>query len=306
MQINSATLNALRVKFSGIYSKAYDLTPNWYDKVSITVPSDGHAGVYGWMASLPSMREWLGERQIANLHEYDYVLPNRRFELTYGVNRDHMKDDLLGTYATAFANLGRQTKKHPDELVRDAMRNGQSSKVLFTGAPYFSTSHYIDPTNPGLGTYSNYSASGMALTPANYEAVRAIMQNYKGENGLPLGIMPNLLVVPPHLEPAAKRILKMELIPNAAGTATESNPNVGTADYVVAPDLGVDTTTWYLMDTSRGLMPFIYQLREATEFAMITGANDIPVFKENQYWFGSTIRDNVGYTLPFLCYKAVA
>ncbi len=305
MQINSATLNALRVQFSGIFSKAYDTTPNWYDKVATTVPSTGHSGVYGWVAQLPSMRKWLGERTVVNLKEYDYTLPNDRYELTYGVDRDDMKDDNLGTYAQSFTNLGMMTKKHPDELVRDAMRNGQSSKVLFTGAPFFSTSHKIDPSNAALGTYSNYSSSGKALTPANFEEVRAIMMNYKGESGLSLNLMPNLLVVPPQLEAAAKRILKMELIPNAAGTATESNPHVGTADYIVARDLGVDATTWYLMDTSRGVMPFIYQLRESSEFSIMTGANDLPVFEKNQYLFGSTIRDAAGYSLPFLCYKAV-
>lgn len=305
MQITSATLNALRVRFSNDFAKGYGMAEQWFSKVSTTVPSDGEGNVYGWMAELPEMREWLGERVVANLKEHAYTLPNKRYELTYGVNRDKIADDKLAIYAMHFQQLGSRTKKHPDILMRDAMRAGQNN-VCYNGQSFFSTTHPIDPYTAGLGTYSNYSASGMALTPANFEAVRAIMMNYKGESGTPLGIRPNLLVVPPQLEMAAKRILKMASIPSAAGTAAESNPNEGMADYVVAEDLGLDATTWYMLCTTRGIQPFVYQLREASEFAMLVAANDPNVFNLNEYRFGSTIRDNAGYSLPFLAYKAVA
>lgn len=305
MIINSATLNNLRVAFKNDFAKGYGTAKNWYDKVSSTVLSDGHSNVYGWMAELPEMRAWFGERTIANLKEYAYSLVNQRYELTYAVKRDDIKDDKLAVYAMHFTQLGTRTKKHPDILLRDALRGGQNSPTLFTGQPYFATSHLVDPANAAAGTYSNYSSSGMALTHANFETVRGVMMAYKGESGTPLGISPNILVVPPQLEMQAKRIVKASMVPSAAGTAPETNVLEGAAEIVVAHDLIGDATTWYLMDTSRGIFPFIYQLREASEFAMVMGATDMPVFTRNEYWFGSTIRDAAGYTLPFLCYKAV-
>jgi phage major head subunit gpT-like protein len=304
MQITQATLNALRVRFSNDFAKGYGIAKQWYDKVSTTVPSDGEANIYGWMAELPEMREWLGERVVANLKEHAYSLANKRYELTYGVNRDKIADDKLAIYALHFTQLGGRTKKHPDILMRDVMQNGQNA-LCYNGQNFFSTTHPIDPYQ-NLGTYSNYSASGMALTPANFEAVRATMMNYKGESGTPLGILPNLLVVPPQLEMAAKRILKSTSVPSAAGTAAETNVLEGAADYVVAEDLGGQPTTWYLLCTTRGINPFIYQLREASEFAMLVAANDPNVFNLNEYRFGSTVRDAAGYSLPFLAYKASA
>ena len=310
MLINSATLNGLRVRFSNDYAKAYSICKTWYDKVSSTIPSDGNANVYGWMAELPEMREWIGERTIANLKEYAYTLANRRYELTYAIKRDDIKDDKLAVYATHFTQLGQRTKKHPDLLMAAAMNGGQSSPILYTTQPYFSTAHLVDPFNATAGTYSNYSSSGMALTAANFEAVRYAMMAYKGESGTPLGIVPNLLVVPPALEMQARRILTSSMIPAPGGAqpgfAPEANVLESAAEIVVATDLQAYPTTWYLMDTTRGILPFVYQLREASEFAMLVAATDPGVFDKNEYHFGSTIRDAVGYTLPFLCYKATA
>ena len=188
MQINQATLSNLRVKFSSDFAKGYAIAKTWYDKVSYTVPSDGTSNIYGWMAELPEMREWAGERLVANLKEHAYTLSNKRWELTYAVNADAIKDDKLAIYAQHFTQLGSRTKKHPDIVTRDAMRNGQNN-ICYNGNPFFSTTHPIDPYNIGLGTYSNYESTGRALTPANFEYVRALMMNYKGESGTPLGIM---------------------------------------------------------------------------------------------------------------------
>jgi phage major head subunit gpT-like protein len=309
MVITNATLQALRVRFGNDYQKGYQkVAATWYDKVSSTIPSDGTSNVYGWMAELPEMRLWEeGERLAANIKEYAYTLLNKRYELTYKIKRDDIKDDKLAVYTQHFTQLGMRTRKHPDILMRDNLNNGQNSPILYTGQPFFSTSHLIDPFNAGLGTYQNYWSSGMPLTAANFEYVRGQMMLYKGESGTPLGILPNLLVVPPTLEMQARRIVKSSMIPAASGVAApETNVLEGAAEIVVAYDLQAFPNAWYLMDTTRGIYPFVYQLREASEFAMIMGATDLPVFERNEYQFGSTIRDAAGYTLPFLCAKASA
>ena len=59
---------------------------------------------------------------------------------------------------------------------------------------------------------------------------RAAISGMKGDNGRPLGLMPNLLVVPPSLESAARKILNSEY---AAGG--ETNEWKGTAELLVCP-----------------------------------------------------------------------
>lgn len=84
--------------------------------------------------------------------------------------------------------------------------------------------------NAGFGLWQLAWGSKQPLTPANYAAARAAMQNMQGDGGRILGVMPNVLVVPPSLETDARTLLK------AATSATgASNPWFESADLIVTP-----------------------------------------------------------------------
>ena len=61
--------------------------------------------------------------------------------------------------------------------------------------------------NVGFSFWQLAYASNQPLTAANYAAARAAMMAFKADGNRPLGITPNLLVVPPPLEGAARKIL---------------------------------------------------------------------------------------------------
>ncbi len=82
--------------------------------------------------------------------------------------------------------------------------------------------------NAGFGIWQLAFASKSALTAANYAAARTAMQGYRGDRGRILGVKPNLLVVPPSHEEAARNIVAAT---NAAGG---SNPWAGTAEVIVS------------------------------------------------------------------------
>lgn len=70
---------------------------------------------------------------------------------------------------------------------------------------------------------------------------------------------------------------------------------------------GAPGPAWYLLDTSRPLMPFIFQERERPEFEAMTNAKDgEQVFMKDKYVYGSRARNNVGYGLWQLAYKSKA
>lgn len=58
----------------------------------------------------------------------------------------------------------------------------------------------------GFGLWQLAYASKAELTPANYEAARAAMMAFTGDEGRPLNIKPDLFVGPPSLEGAAMRL----------------------------------------------------------------------------------------------------
>lgn len=103
-----------------------------------------------------------------------------------------------------------------------------------TDEPVFSRRQFVYGVemrcNVGFGFPQLAWGSRQALTAATYETARAGIMGMKGDGGRPLGLVPNLLVVPPSLEGAARRIVVSEKT-----TGGEDNPWRGTADVVAVP-----------------------------------------------------------------------
>jgi len=84
--------------------------------------------------------------------------------------------------------------------------------------------------NVGYGFPQMAWGSKQTLNAANYAVARAAIQNMKGDGARPLGLVPNLLVVPPALESPARQILNSEY-----GTGGVTNEWKGTAELLVVP-----------------------------------------------------------------------
>lgn len=84
--------------------------------------------------------------------------------------------------------------------------------------------------NVGYGFPQMAWASKQTLNAANYAIARAGIMNMKGDHGRPLGLVPNLLVVPPSLESNGRQILNSEY-----GTGGVTNEWKGTAELLVVP-----------------------------------------------------------------------
>ena len=61
-------------------------------------------------------------------------------------------------------------------------------------------------------------------------------------------------------------------------------------------------TPWYLLDTSRGVRPLIWQEREKYEFQQLAEDRDEYVFKNDKYLYGIRARVNAGFGLWQLAY----
>jgi len=84
--------------------------------------------------------------------------------------------------------------------------------------------------NVGFGFWQQAWGSKQALNAANYEIGRVALTGMKGDYGRPLGIMPNLLVVGPSNEKAARAVVASQLV-----NGGETNPWAGTAEVLVVP-----------------------------------------------------------------------
>lgn len=84
--------------------------------------------------------------------------------------------------------------------------------------------------NVGYGFWQMAWGSKQTLDATHYATARAALSGMKGDHGRPLGMNPNLLVVPPALESAGLKLLNSEY---ATGGAT--NEWKGTAELMVCP-----------------------------------------------------------------------
>jgi len=209
-------------------------------------------------------------------------------------------DDNLGVYGPLFESMGEQAAMWPDDLAVAALEGG-GANLGFDGVPFFNVAH---PSLLAGGAAVANDVPATPLTAANYEAVRSAMSTtFIGEDGRPLGVRPNLLVVPPALERTARTILEAELIPSDAGTSPQTNVLRNTATVLVMERLQ-NPGQWYLMDTRRPIKPLIYQLRRAPELNSKTAPTDDNTFWDNQFIWGIDARGAVGYSLWFLAARA--
>lgn len=84
--------------------------------------------------------------------------------------------------------------------------------------------------NVGYGFWQFAWGSKQTLNASYYAAARAAIAGMKGDYGRPLGLTPNLLVVPPSLESAARKLLNSEY-----ASGGETNEWKGTAELLIVP-----------------------------------------------------------------------
>lgn len=281
MIVNQANLHGLTVGYSTAFNRSLDSVQSNYQNVATVVSSSTGEQDYKWLGQMPGMREWIGEREIQALAAYDYLIKNKKFEMTIGVPREDIEDDKYGVYTPLFSNMGESAALHPDDLIFGAMMDGFNEKC-YDGLSFFHTAHKV-----GDATYSN--RSNKKLSRESYMEARSAMMSIRGDQGKSLKLVPDLLVVSPAEEEMARLILEADQID---GT---TNVLKGTAKILVEPTLAEHSHYWFLLCTNRFLKPFIYQLRQKIKFVSLTKDTDENVFMRDEYLYGADGRSNAGY-----------
>lgn len=155
MIINSGTIREAFQSFNTVFNKAFHEMEAQYPRVAMEVPSETRDENYAWLGAVPSMREWIGDREIKNLAAYGYTIRNKDFEATVTVPRNDLEDDCIGVYKPVFQDLAYSARKHPDKLVFGLFPRSFTEKC-FDGKPFISDDHI--GRNPDLDTTQATSA----------------------------------------------------------------------------------------------------------------------------------------------------
>ena len=293
MIINQATLDGLfrnlRAEFQAAYGQA---KPTW-GQIASRLSSSTSREDHRWFSRWPKMRKWESERRVSALAAHGYNVRNEKFESTIAVNRDDLEDDILGIYQMQANQAGVAASEWPDILVYSALEDGETA-ACHDDKPFFSDAHPLD----NGGAFDNLlagqalKADSLANAQASLGAARTMLMTMPDEEGEPMGLMANLLVVPPALEDTA-RILSTS---NRLG-GDDPNPYKGIGVHV-SPRLK-SATKWYVMDVTGSLKPLIFQERSAPEFDSLMNPEATErVFLRDEYLYGVRARGAAAYGLP--------
>ena len=172
--IRGEDVTRFAVGFQTRFKNALKGAVSLWPQIATEITSEAAVEKYGWLNDLPAVREWLGDRVIRELSGSGYSIENRDWEITVGVDRNHLADDNIGMYGPIADVMGQSTGRSYDELVFDQLKNG-FSRLCYDGQYFFDTDHPIldkdgnttqfANTDGGAGAGWFLVASGMALLP---------------------------------------------------------------------------------------------------------------------------------------------
>lgn len=295
MLVNKSNLTAVFITLKTTFNKAFESAPSIWEKTTMKVPSGSSQNDYSWLARFPKMIKWVGDKTIKALKAFSYTVVNDDYEATVEVDRNDIDDDNLGIYAPMAQDAGFSAKQLPDEIDAE-LKNDSFTNTCYDDQYFYDTDHDVAGSSVSNKGTAALSAATTALAAASYGAGRLAIMNFTDDEERPLGLIPDVLEVPPALEATAKLICKNDKL-----TDESPNPYKGTATVLVNPRL-TSATAWFLHVTNRPLKPFVYQERKAPVFVQQTNPDSEDVFMRRKFKFGAEARAAGGYGLWQLSY----
>lgn len=297
---NQLTLDAANKAYRAIFDQELALQGEG-PVVSLTAMktrSKAKTVEYDFLHAFDEMREWVGERAIANMGVESFTIPNVKYESSLKVDRVDAESDSLGLYEPVVRGMVQAYFRKRRSLIVNLLTNGATAgNNSYDGVTFFNNAH---PHDGNGSTQDNYDTS-TALTGANFDAAVQKMALLTDHRGNPMDIMPTHLIVGPALAATARNLFQVS-------TAYETdkagdNPWFSAVQVVVEPLLG-SATSWYLIDGSKTLKPFILQDADDLEFHSLNSIEDEFVVMNDSFFYGTRARMGAGYGFWQLAYRA--
>jgi phage major head subunit gpT-like protein len=254
------------------------------------------------------MREFLDERKPAGLTEYSMSIEDKTFESTIAVDRKAIEDDQLDLIRLRVKDLAWRVAAHRQQILVELFANGFTTSG-YDGVSFFNTAHPITSST----TYSNRSTAALSAN-ALADAISTMML-VPDDQGTPLGIVPDTLVVGPKLQWAAMELVDSPVVVykgnavDSAGANNYANVFKGKLDVVVSHYLGgAWDDYWFLLDTKRPIRSAIFQQRSDVPVEISTVDADSgseSAFMRDRFYYGIRARYNVGFGQWQTAYGAI-
>ncbi len=288
--------------FRATFNDAYNAAPDARDSENLRaedfemfVPSTHSSEDHTWLGQLPAFRKWVGSRVIHALNVGRIVVTNEPFESTVQVPVPAIEDDSYGLFGPMFKAMGYNGRDLWRVLGVKALL---ANAAWADGNPFFCAGRILADE---VAAWTN--AVTTVFSAAALELGITALRSAQVAKDQSAQVLPRLLIVGPSNATAARRILKGEIVPNTAGTASESNPLKGLVEFRVCNDLvGTHAAKWFLLGEIAGIRGVCVQKRKEPVLVAKNQPTDDNVFLDNEALFGADGRGEAFLTLPFLAY----
>ena len=288
MLVNKPNLDEIFFNLKAEYDRHWEDTVALWPKFAMLIGSMSRENQYKWLSKFPRMREWIGDKTIKQFEGFSYTIRNKDWEATVEVDRNDIEDDMVNIYAPPAQMAGYSAKRFPDEIVFELVNNGFAN-LCYDGKAFFATDHPVGERQVSNKGTKALAGDTLANAMASFGAARTALLKQTDEEDRPLGVMPDLLLVPSALYDTATALMTAERLEDG-----KANIYKGSAEVLHSPWL-TSSTAWFLMDTKKPIKPFIYQERKKPDFVQQTDMSSDGVFMRKHYRFGVECRANGGY-----------
>lgn len=285
----TVTLRTLTKKFDNRLASA---TP-FYPRMCNVIQSNGADEAYGFLGSMPGIREWLGDRQFKELRAANFTIANKHWESSLLIKKTDIRDDRMGMYGPLMEDLAVEAAYHPDELFFQALIAGEST-ACFDGQYFFDTDHSWGDSGSQSNDLTATAATSTIPTAAEFRtafhAARAAMLKFTNDQGKLLnrpvstGLSNLVVLVNPDFEVIANEALRSTILSNNSNIVIDA-PTIISSAYLT------DTSKMYLFNLEGALRPFVFQAREPLTRQM----KDMDDLETKDVKFMTEARYNVGY-----------
>ena len=298
MILNQAALDAATRGFKTIFQNTLKETPDRLVEIATRIPSMAATEDLPLGGVTGSLREWIGDREVANIAAFTKQLTNKDFERTIGIKANAISDDRLGTYTAAIQQLAILGKAHPYKLLIDELSTygtTATGHATLDGKAFFAADHYW----PGAYDTAQDNVTDETLDAAAVWTGIAAMENFRGPAGEPLDVYPTHFICAP-----GNRSTAMALFCNMNDAAGASNSLYGVIPKEnIIIDARMSALKWALLDCSKPVKPAVFIDREPLQFTQMVDPKDSDsVWRRKTFEYGVNYRGIGGWVAWWLAY----
>lgn len=300
--VTSDFLAALLTQYRALFNTDFAAAQEFqgWKQISMTINSKNLTEDYSWLGTPPKMQDVThDELTLQGLNAFNFSIKNALYKAGIEVERQAIEDDRLGLILPRVRQLGGEAARHPGELLFNLFEtngNAYDGTAFFADTRVIGSSANIDNLRGGA-----FGDGTVAEFQAGLKEARQVMRKFQDDQGRPMNLTPNVIVVPPELEETAWRSIATDragrqdratMPANISGMFQAGGYTVLTNPFLTTVD------DWYVFHVAGAIRPFVYQTRVAPALEGITTPNSESGVIRDKFIYSVRARYAVGYGEP--------